>query len=260
MEKVIYCLVLISIISCNGDKEIEYYENGSIKYEIDLKNGIRDGEMTSYYQNGKIKGIANFKNGKLSGIAISYDSITGHKLSEIHYDNDKKDGLFLGFYSGGEKKIKGYFKNDMPDSIGFEYYPDGKISKHYYYQQGEIFYFKALDTLGKFYDTLLPISIKELGRNENGDSIAFEIRLDYSIYDSVRVGAIIGPLDSNNNLIDSLYVTGSSDKSTNLIGSTKEMESGFSGILFEIKMPEEIIMGRYWFKYPNPDSTNITKL
>ena len=41
-----------------------YYENGNIKYEGELQNGIPHGQGKSYYENGNIKYAGEWQNGK----------------------------------------------------------------------------------------------------------------------------------------------------------------------------------------------------
>jgi antitoxin component YwqK of YwqJK toxin-antitoxin module len=261
MERLSLIFTVFLLISCSKNKkEIEYYTNGKVKYEIDLIDGIRHGEMISYYEDGSVKGRSNFKNGLLSGIARGYDSLTGHQLTEYNYVSNKRNGKFREFYLDGSIKLVGFFKEGAPDSLGYEYYPDGKVHKIYYYDRGKLFYYKALQPNGDFYDSILPISITELVSNDLGDSIAYRLKLNFSIYDSVRVGAIIGNLNSENRLVDTLRIIGSSDLETIYPIPIEDRDKGFSGIFYEVNMPEDIIMGHYWFKYPSPDSTNITKL
>ena len=49
-----------------------YYEDGSIKTEASIRNGLLDGPSVMYFQNGLKMSEANYKNGLLNGLSISY--------------------------------------------------------------------------------------------------------------------------------------------------------------------------------------------
>lgn len=87
-----------------------YYPNGSVKMEVESKNGMPNGEgkfydendvlsaecnfskglldgaMVRYYPDGKIHEKLNYKEGVLSGKQESYDE-KGNVFMEIDYDN-----------------------------------------------------------------------------------------------------------------------------------------------------------------------------
>jgi len=49
------------------------------------------------------------------------------------------DGIYKEYYDNGKPKWIAFFKNDKSDSVGVEYYPNGKISGRYYWNEGTIF-------------------------------------------------------------------------------------------------------------------------
>ncbi len=52
----------------------EYYDNGNLQFEVNLKDGLLDGKFRMYYQNGKLKLKGSYKNGKKSGTWRAYDT------------------------------------------------------------------------------------------------------------------------------------------------------------------------------------------
>ncbi|MDO6743746.1 DUF3352 domain-containing protein [Tenacibaculum soleae] len=50
----------------------EYYNNRKLKFEVELDDGLLDGNYKSYYPNGQIKIKGNYKNGKKSGTWKAY--------------------------------------------------------------------------------------------------------------------------------------------------------------------------------------------
>lgn len=58
----------------------EYYEDKTLKFEVELDNGIPDGDYKYYYPNGKLKLKGQFKNGKQSGTWRAYDEKEGDQI------------------------------------------------------------------------------------------------------------------------------------------------------------------------------------
>ncbi len=51
----------------------EYYDDGKLKFEVELDDGLLDGNYKMYYPNGNIKLKGSYKNGKQSGTWRAYD-------------------------------------------------------------------------------------------------------------------------------------------------------------------------------------------
>ncbi|HFS66937.1 MAG TPA: toxin-antitoxin system YwqK family antitoxin [Flavobacteriia bacterium] len=134
-------IALVTFYNLNGNKESEgkmkgkrkigkwiyFHKDGkSIMVEENYVNGKLDGEYKTFYPDGKPTVIAHykndkldgkyqrysiknkiyedftFKNGKRNGYAIFYNRLTGLKLEEGNYLNNKKVGLWK-FYIDGEE-------------------------------------------------------------------------------------------------------------------------------------------------------------
>lgn len=224
----------------NG-QSIQYYENGKIQLVSHWENGIKKGESTSFYMNGNphIKSI--YQNGYTHGIIYIYDSLNNLK-EKYTVNRELKNGLYQEFYSNGQLKVDGYYKEDKPEGEGYEYYETGELFRKYVYKNGDLIYFKAYDKQGGLYDCKLPVGFSETKEG-------LEINLLYSEFDSTRIGIIIGNLDTKNQLIDTLEILGS--KNLSYLYKYNEGEINITGVLFEIKMPENRIEGEYYFRYPN---------
>nr|WP_321452866.1 hypothetical protein [uncultured Carboxylicivirga sp.] len=92
-----YSFILFSCNNSSNDKEIEYYEDGSIRSLVEINSqGLREGEFIEYYPEGNTMRIALFK-------------------------NDTLNGFYKLLYKDGSIKEKGKYKNGLP--IGWiEYY------------------------------------------------------------------------------------------------------------------------------------------
>lgn len=99
----------------------EYYENGNIKYNGTMENGIYNGNGTQYYDNGKIKSNGIFKNGKYNGnVTLYYEN--GIIQYEGEWKNNMKNGYGRLNYKNGYKKYVGNWKNDKEDGNGTKYF------------------------------------------------------------------------------------------------------------------------------------------
>ncbi len=74
----------IIIQQLDSKKQIEYYDDGSIKRKIELKEGLLDGIFKEYYQNGELKIKGDFKDGKPKG-KWKYFDIEGNLTKTERY-------------------------------------------------------------------------------------------------------------------------------------------------------------------------------
>lgn len=242
MNRIILIISVFALLqSCQSDMEKSYYPSGNLEYKVPLSNGEYHGEMISYYENGKIKGKAIFENGDLRGEAIGYDSL-GNLYSTYQYQDNKKNGSFKIYYPDGSVHVEGEYNEGKPHGKGFEYYPNGGLMRKYVYSMGELIYMKAYTKEGVQYDSKLDINIS---KTVNKDSVVIE--LGYTEYDSAGFLVAFGNLDANNRLIDTLAIYGTRD--LDLKYKVDSNQKILSGVLFELKLPEETIEAAYYFKY-----------
>jgi len=71
----------------------EYYDNGVLKLEICIKNGLPHGTCIMYFDNNQPKEIRSYKNGEFHGLWRAYNN-QGVLISEAEYKNNKKSGLW----------------------------------------------------------------------------------------------------------------------------------------------------------------------
>ena len=64
-----------------------WHENGQKKFEVNLKDGKRDGLATSWYENGQKKREVNYKGGEFHGLVIKYNSDGTELLRSTYKDN-----------------------------------------------------------------------------------------------------------------------------------------------------------------------------
>jgi len=73
---------------------IQYYENGNIKTESHIVEGILNGITTVYFENGQKNEVRAYKNGKKDGTWIVWNA-EGVKVAQASYKKDKKDGMWM---------------------------------------------------------------------------------------------------------------------------------------------------------------------
>ncbi|MDH5368229.1 MAG: hypothetical protein OEW67_14695 [Cyclobacteriaceae bacterium] len=256
-KNILVFIVVVLVLSCNSDTETAYYKTGEIMFEVPLKEGKYHGMYRQYYPDGTLSGEIEYYNGKKNGTSIGYDS-SGYQMNHYNYRDGITDGYFeVYFPKTSDIKIKGYYKKDKPDSLGFEYYKSKKLRSVYYYDMGQLDYLKSYDTLGVMYQSkiravLYPRDTLDYYPLDETHKVYIELAHRYSFGEGNRIGVIIGELDENDNLIDTLTTFGSN--SGELFFKYQAMPSKIGdnyldGILYEIKMPEQEIIGTTTFRY-----------
>ena len=71
----------------------EYYDNGTLKLEMQIANGVPEGTYVIYFENRKPHEIRSYKGGKLHGLWRTYD-ISGQLISEAEYKTGEKHGTW----------------------------------------------------------------------------------------------------------------------------------------------------------------------
>ncbi len=80
---------------------VDKYDNGVIKFTGNFRFGVRHGHWMAFYDNGI-------------------------KWSECYYDKGKKHGETIVYFPDGKVHYKGWYKNDLKDSLWFYYDETGK--------------------------------------------------------------------------------------------------------------------------------------
>jgi antitoxin component YwqK of YwqJK toxin-antitoxin module len=104
------------------------YNSGSRKWEQTYYEGWRSGDFITYFESGKINSRGKYKENKLEGVFYIYCENGG--MEKITYQNDKKNGVWEGFYPNGKLFFKGHYVNDKLNKKE-EFYNDPRIGKIY---------------------------------------------------------------------------------------------------------------------------------
>jgi len=116
--------------------QLEYHDNGNVKFKENFKDGIRDGETTTYYNDRNVKREEYYKNGKQEGNQESYFK-NGQIQSEEYYKNGKQDGVQRWYHQNGNTSRELYYKNGELDGVWKLYYDNGQIETEANFKNGE---------------------------------------------------------------------------------------------------------------------------
>ena len=88
----------------------EWFDNGVLKLEYSMTDGIKNGICKRWYKNGQIDIMYNYNNGKLEGIQKKWYK-NGKIRAEWSYINDKLHGSSIEYASDGLIISKRYYEN-----------------------------------------------------------------------------------------------------------------------------------------------------
>lgn len=114
-----------------------YREDGAVRWDIDILNGVPHGKSTAYSNLGKVSRIEYYEDGKKSGAVSSYQN-DGSPLNLK--ERDSNTGIFTtrSFYKNGKRKAhyseisRGYFTGRYQT-----WYENGQVEKSGRYAQEE---------------------------------------------------------------------------------------------------------------------------
>ena len=105
-------------------KIIEHHDNKQIKIEMEVLNGLKNGNINQYYRSGKIQTHSNFINGKLFGKFTSFHE-NGNEQIITFYNNDLRMGSFEEFHDNQKLKLCGSYFNSLKIGQFEEYFKSG---------------------------------------------------------------------------------------------------------------------------------------
>jgi antitoxin component YwqK of YwqJK toxin-antitoxin module len=91
-----------------------YMPDGSLKEQVDLKAGLRDGHAIQYYENGQVRNDGWFKRGAQDSLTTSYYK-SGRLMEQGSYTKGRKQGPWTYWYADGDTLMKELW-SDLPGS------------------------------------------------------------------------------------------------------------------------------------------------
>jgi uncharacterized protein len=108
--------------SLKQGKWVTFFANGILASEGYYKLGIKDGYFKDYFPDGTLKSISKYINGELQ---VDAPEVTNLDIKTEYYPD-------------GKIKIKGSYKDNIPEGISRYYSPDGKVDSSVVYKKGII--------------------------------------------------------------------------------------------------------------------------
>jgi len=137
---------------------IEYHDNGSIKMEGKMVNGVSDSLWTYYHENGEIQSIGYEKNGLKEG-KWKFFFESGTAKSEGNFTSGEPNGKWTYFHeNSGAIASEGEYKEGQQDGNWRLFFENGQV-------QGEATYTKGAGEYKEFYDNG---KLKVKGNYKNG--------------------------------------------------------------------------------------------
>lgn len=197
MSKYYIYFIAIILIGCNKVKK-EYYTNGNIKYEAEMKDGKQNGHFIKYHPNGKIAIEGSFVNNQREGYFKTYFE-NGILKDEGYYKKGLGNGLMKEYYESGEIKneaemidgkqvgvLKTYFKNGKLEKkseysdgkvngLFVEYFPSGRLKFNSILENDTVLFYEEYDENSKLIDEYRKIIVDAPEQIELGEDFVADI-------------------------------------------------------------------------------------
>jgi antitoxin component YwqK of YwqJK toxin-antitoxin module len=119
-------IVLLSTMLMSCTKTVtEKYPDGTIKSEVSMRGGLKNGEARYYYPNGKIEVRMQYADDQLNGLYEEFD-VNGKKTEITTFADGLKNGSQKTFYENGQVQMQANFENDKLHGAYAEFYPNGQ--------------------------------------------------------------------------------------------------------------------------------------
>jgi len=132
-----FMAVWISCNQKNDDIVYEYYPDGSLKSEIQVKNGMRNGITKNYDEKGRLVSTAELVDDKYEGWMINYNPKNNKITAKALYKDDLQNGPATLYYSDGQLYREMTYINGRVDSIVKTYWPGNKLQAEVYFKMGQ---------------------------------------------------------------------------------------------------------------------------
>lgn len=134
LKLIVIVLLFPFIVSCTKTVT-EKYPDGTLKSEVTIKRGAKNGPAKYYFPNGALELSVNYKDDKLDGIYEKFNA-QGNKTESTLYAGGLKNGKSEMFYDTGEIQVSANFTNDTIHGDYKEFYQNGQMKVSGQYNKG----------------------------------------------------------------------------------------------------------------------------
>lgn len=136
---IFFSLIIISCSNLNINREhsISYYNNGKIKSNISVVDGIKNGPVFNYFENGSLAVKGYFSNDQRDKKWYFYDENTKKLVAIENYKNGNLEGEQFYYYPNGKLKLQGNYKDNIRVGFWQMYDEEGNLSVQNIFLDGE---------------------------------------------------------------------------------------------------------------------------
>lgn len=102
----------------------EYYDNGALKLELNIKDGKPQGAYIVYFSNGKPNEVRAYRNGEFHGVWRTYNE-SGLLIAE--YRNNQKHGTWHVWDDSGIMRYEMQYEKGKKDGTWYMWDEKGKL-------------------------------------------------------------------------------------------------------------------------------------
>ncbi len=140
MKKLIYILIPIFVCSISTAQSYSIHNGDTINVidENNLKQGFWRifGKMSNLpgYDPDQVVEEGNYENSRKQGIWVKFFT-SGKKKSEINYVNSRPNGYYKTYYENGQVEEEGSWKNNRSTGEFKRYYENGQVSQNFTFNE-----------------------------------------------------------------------------------------------------------------------------
>lgn len=124
-------IMYVDDVEC-GQKSFCYHENGQLDSEIEIMNGLPNGEEISYHENGALFSKVQYRNGMVSDAETDIFDEDGNPFIHVFWKNN----VARAYYEDGTLKFIAYNYRNCTNGIQVDYREDGSVENESYFYDG----------------------------------------------------------------------------------------------------------------------------
>ncbi|MFP5041731.1 toxin-antitoxin system YwqK family antitoxin [Parasediminibacterium sp. JCM 36343] len=114
----------------------ELYDNGKVKKQLSVYQGMLHGTYRSYYEDGKPWEIRSYKNNLSTGKHYGFWAVSGNRHFEYNYYEEKMEGLQKKWYKSGKPLLFLNYVDDREEGLQQGWRENGKLYLNYVAKDG----------------------------------------------------------------------------------------------------------------------------
>jgi len=124
--------------SCTNRPKVfnEYYPDGIIKKETEMKDGLPNGMIRTYDERGRLKSTATVVNGLYEGWMTTYNPANNKITAKAFYKNDQQNGPVTLYYNTGELYREETYTDGRVDGLVKTYWANGNLQAEVGFKMG----------------------------------------------------------------------------------------------------------------------------